>query len=107
MFYRIQVEYFSSSTNCTWRPIEQFVAPRSCDDLTTTYFQTEQLTARLLDNTLYIKLFVYDMYINSTWTRVTLPLPPEAFTASTQFRWTGQENCPTCQFSLDDGMYNL
>ena len=42
------------------------------------------------------------MYI-STWTRVTLPLPPGAFSSGTQFRWRGQENCEDCQYALDDG----
>ena len=51
----------------------------------------------------YCSYYMYN--ITSTWTRVTLPLPQEAFTASTQFRWSGQESCPTCQFSLDNGMY--
>lgn len=41
--------------------------------------------------------------MNSTWTTVTLPLPAEAFTADTQFRWSGPENCQECEFSLDDG----
>ena len=41
--------------------------------------------------------------MNSTWTTVTLPLPAEAFTADTQFRWSGPENCRECEFSLDDG----
>ena len=42
------------------------------------------------------------MYI-SDWTRVTLPLPPGAFSSDTQFRWRGQENCQDCQYALDDG----
>ena len=43
--------------------------------------------------------------IFSTWTRVTLPLPPETFTSDTQFRWKGQENCQNCQYAIDDGKY--
>jgi len=34
---------------------------------------------------------------------VTLPLPPEAVAADTQFRWRGPENCSACHFALDDG----
>lgn len=45
--------------------------------------------------------------IFSTWTRVALPLPPEAFASDTQFRWRGQENCQNCQYAIDDCKYSI
>ena len=47
---------------------------------------------------------IQHMHNSSTWTTVTLPLPPEAFATDTQFRWSGPENCQNCEFAIDFGM---
>ena len=41
---------------------------------------------------------------------MTLPLPPEAFAADTQFRWSAPDNCENCEYGIDFGMtqyYNV
>ena len=60
----------------------------------------------LQKGTLYVQSFsfVFKVKTFSTWTIVTLPLPPEAFTADTQFRWSGPENCQECEYAIDFGM---
>ena len=104
--YRIEVEYISNFTDCAWMPITHSVLPSSCDDISTTYFQPTQLVSRYVcPSGHFVSCAIAEMcvlYICSTWTRVTLPLPPGAFSSDTQFRWKSEKNCQNCQYALDD-----